>query len=319
MNEFILINKYLKPLTKKNLGSMNLNDDIFYDNKKKIAVSVDTYVQGVHFVSNDPNHFLKKVIRSSLSDLYCKGINPKFYFLSFAFNKNFPTHLRLSKIKKILFSEQKKFNILLSGGDTTFSKNLVITVTVMGYSKKKPVFRKGSSINDDIYVTGNIGDSFVGLNIIKKKMNFGKSNKYFQKKFYEPDLPYKLTPFLSEIASSSIDLSDGLGQDLKNLCKNSNHGAFIDLNLIPLSEKLIHLIKLNKLDLKNVFSNGDDYQILFTSNVKNRSKINVLEKKLKMKISRIGYINSNNNITFKYFNKIFKLNAENMGYKHKFY
>ena len=319
MDEFVLINKYMKPLTKKNPASMDWSDDIFYDSKKKLGLSVDSYVHGVHFIDTDPSFFLKKILRSSLSDLYCKGIKPKFYFLSLGCNKNFPSHKRLLKIKKILFSEQKKFNIFLSGGDTTFSKNLVITIAVLGYATNKPTLRKGSSINDDIYVTGNIGDSFIGLNIIKRKMNFGKFNSYFKKKFYEPEIPHKITPFLNKIASSSIDISDGLGQDLKNLCINSKHGAYIDLNLLPISKKLANLINLNKLNLRNVFSKGDDYQILFTSSPKNRNKINQIRKKINIKITRIGHINGGINITFKYFNRIFKLKAKNMGFKHKFY
>ena len=85
MNEFSLINKYLKSLSLNNPSALKLSDDIFYDSKKGIAISVDTYVEGVHFIdSSDPNKFLKKVLRASLSDLYCKGIKPKCYFLSFA-------------------------------------------------------------------------------------------------------------------------------------------------------------------------------------------------------------------------------------------
>ena len=82
INEFALINKYLKPLSIHNVGSLKLNDDIYHNKFKKLSISVDTYVQGIHFVSSDPNCFLKKVLRSSLSDLICKGVKPKYYFLS---------------------------------------------------------------------------------------------------------------------------------------------------------------------------------------------------------------------------------------------
>ena len=75
MNEFKLINKYLKPLSLKNPGALNLSDDIYFDAKKGTAISVDTYVENVHFIdSSDPNNFLKRILRASLSDLYCKGI-----------------------------------------------------------------------------------------------------------------------------------------------------------------------------------------------------------------------------------------------------
>mgnify|MGYP001170585502 CR=1 FL=1 len=67
MNEFSIINKYLKPLSKNSHGSFNLQDDIFFDNKKKLAISTDTYIEGVHFLkSSKPKNFIKKILRSSL-------------------------------------------------------------------------------------------------------------------------------------------------------------------------------------------------------------------------------------------------------------
>ena len=86
MNEFTIIKKYLKPLAIKNSGSLQLSDDIYFDKRKNIALSLDTYIQDVHFISSKPNFFLKKILRSSISDLYCKGITPNTYFISFAIN-----------------------------------------------------------------------------------------------------------------------------------------------------------------------------------------------------------------------------------------
>jgi thiamine-monophosphate kinase len=318
MNEFEIINKYLKPLSFKNPASFKLSDDIFYDNKRGVAVSVDTYVQGVHFISNEPKLFLKKVLRASLSDLYCKGINPKYYFLSFAVNKKQIKKPWLNDVKKILQSEQKKFNILLSGGDTTFSAKFVITITVLGYSKKKPVLRNGCKENDDIYVTGNIGDPYLGLKIIKKKNNFGKYNSFFKKKYHTPDLPYKISPYLNKIASGSIDVSDGLSQDLNHLCTTSNVGAFIDIGLIPTSNSCKKLINKKKIKLKEIFSNGDDYQILFTSSRNNRNKIKNLSKKLNLKITKIGITTKDKNIIFKDRGQNMTMSATKMGYTHTF-
>ena len=220
MNESFLINKYLKPLTKNNPSALNLSDDIYFDSKKKLTVSVDTYVEGVHFSdSSNPKKFLKKILRSSLSDLYCKGIKPSSYFLSLALNAQHVKKKWLDDLNQILKKEQKKFSIYLSGGDTTYSSKLVITVIVIGYSKNKPVFRHNCNLHDDIYVSGNIGDSFLGLNVIKKIRNFGKLNSYFTKKYYEPDLQVKFSFFLNKIASSSVDVSDGLGLNIQHLIK----------------------------------------------------------------------------------------------------
>jgi len=318
MNEFEIIKKYFKPLSSKNLGSLNLNDDIFYDSSKKMALSIDTYVEGIHFIGNDPKFFLKKILRSSLSDLYAKGVKPKVYFLSLALNKKIKNQVFFKKIKTILNSEQNKFKISLGGGDTINSSKIVITIVVTGSVTNKPVLRSGCSVNDDIYVTGNIGDSFLGLNIIKKRYSFGNYNKFYKKIFYEPNLPYKFSPYLSKVASSSIDISDGLGQDLSHICKLSNLGAYIDLNLLPISIFSKNLIKKKQVKLENFFSKGDDYQILFTAKPKYRSKINYLSKKTKVKISRIGFIKKQKKIIFKYNKKELYLTDKKMGYIHKF-
>ena len=109
-----------------------------------------------------------------------------------------------------------------------------------------------------------------------------------------------------------------MAHDLKHLCDNSKCGAFINLNFLPLSLKCKLLIRNKKIHLKKIFSRGDDYQILFTSNCKNRSKIAALSKKINTKISRIGYMRKKRGIIFKYNSKIFRLNAKKMGYIHNF-
>ena len=319
MNEFTIIKKYLRSLSLKNPSSLELKDDIFYDEEKKLAISTDTFVEGIHFLkTSKPNKFLRKILRSSLSDLYCKGIIPQSYFLSFALNKKCAQHSWLNEVKQILTSEQKKFNIFLGGGDTTYSSKLVISITVLGYTKQQPVLRNTSSYFDDIYVTKNICDSYIGLSVIKKKIKLGPYNNYFKKKYYEPDLAFKLAPYLNRIATSSIDISDGLTQDLQHICTNSKCGAIIYLKRLPLSSQCKKLILRKKINLKSIFSKGDDYQILFTAKVKNRSKIKKLSKKLNLKISRIGTITKNTNVLFENNGKKFKISATNMGYTHTF-
>ena len=89
MNEFKIINNYFKVLSKKNPSAKNLNDDVFFDKKSGLVVSIDTYNSNIHFKDfRYPQLIIKKIIRSSLSDLICKGVTPKYYFLSGGGNKN---------------------------------------------------------------------------------------------------------------------------------------------------------------------------------------------------------------------------------------
>ena len=88
MNEFEIIRKYFLRLSKTNKSSLNLNDDVFFDKSREIVISVDTYVEGVHFINfKKPELVIKKIIRSSISDLICKGVKPKYYFISGSGNK----------------------------------------------------------------------------------------------------------------------------------------------------------------------------------------------------------------------------------------
>ena len=108
MNEFEIIDKYFSKLTKNNRGSFNLKDDIFYDYNKKIAISVDTYVEGNHFINfKNPELVIKKVIWSSISDLICKGVKPKYYFVSASGNNKVFTKSNLAKISKSLKKSKK--------------------------------------------------------------------------------------------------------------------------------------------------------------------------------------------------------------------
>ena len=169
MDEFSIINKYFKKLAFNNSGALNLCDDVFFDKSKGIVLSIDTYNEGVHFINNNsPDLLIKKIIRSSISDLLSKGVKPKFILISGSGNKNIFNKLHLAKLSKSIQQELKKFDLKLSGGDTTYSKKTSFTITSVGYANNI-VFRNNAQLYDDVYVTGFIGDSFAGLQILKKK------------------------------------------------------------------------------------------------------------------------------------------------------
>ena len=122
MQEFELINKYFSKLSKNNKGSLGLNDDVFFDKSKKLVISIDTYIQGTHFIDfKKPDLVIKKIIRSSISDLICKGVKPLYYFISGSGNEKTFSDSSLKKISKSLNEEQNKYKIFLCGGATVFS------------------------------------------------------------------------------------------------------------------------------------------------------------------------------------------------------
>ena len=109
MHEFELIKKYFSKLSKLNKSALNLNDDVFFDKRRGLVISVDTYNEGSHFLDfKSPNLVVKKMFRSSISDLICKGVYPKFYFNSGSGNKKTFSKKKLSKISASLQQEKKK-------------------------------------------------------------------------------------------------------------------------------------------------------------------------------------------------------------------
>jgi len=319
MHEFELIKKYFSKLANKSKSSLNLNDDVFFDKKKKLVVSVDTYIEGKHFLNfKNPELIIKKVIRSSISDLICKGVKPKYYFISASGNNKVFTKNNLSKISRSLNEEQKKYNIKLGGGDTVYSNKLSFTVTSVGFSNKI-IHRNRSKIHDDIYVTGNLGDSFLGLLVLKKNIRINKKlSSYFVNQYYKPEIKYSLTDFFIKFATSSIDLSDGLIADLEKLTNNQNNSYQIYFDKIPLSNNLKSIIKSKNLIKKNLISKGDDYQVLFTANSRDRSFIKKISSLKKLKITLIGKILHSKHKSSIIDRKGHQIEISNKGYIHTF-
>ena len=319
MHEFELIKKYFSVLTKKNKGSLNLNDDVFFDKSKQLVVSVDTYIEGVHFINfKKPDLVIKKILRSSISDLICKGVKPKYYFISGSGNNKTFSQSNLAKISKSLNQEQKKYNILLCGGDTVFSNKLSFTITSIGFSKKI-IFRNNAKLNDDIYITGNVGDSYTGLKILKNKINVNKNLKnYFEKSYYQPNLCYDLTNKLLSFANTSIDVSDGLITDLEKLINKQKLSYKLFFKEIPISNNLKRLLNMKKFKKISFISQGDDYQILFTANPSKSRIISKISKTLGIKISKIGKICNASQKSEIIDQKGKKIALKNKGFYHNF-
>ena len=319
MHEFELIKNYFQKLSKKSQSSLNLNDDVFFDKINKLVISVDTYTEGNHFINfKKPDLVIKKILRSSISDLVCKGVRPKYYFISASGNKKSFSKSNLFKISKSLREEQNKYNIILSGGDTVFSNKLSFTITSIGFANNI-IYRNKAKVNDDIYVSGNLGDSYLGLLVLKNKIKLNKSlNKYFTNQYFMPNIQLKLTDQLKKFANTSIDISDGLLTDLGKLINNQKLSYQLDLKSIPISNNLKIIMKQKKLSKINYISRGDDYQILFTASKNKRGIIKRISSNLGIKVTKIGIIQSINKKSLIVDHKNKQITLKNKGYCHHF-
>ena len=140
-------------------------------------------------------------------------------------------------------------------------------------------------------MTGSLGDSFTGLSILKNKIKTNSKHKnYFINKYYAPDLQIGFIKKLQNIATSSIDISDGLFADLKKLINKQKVSYKVFFNKIPISKELSKLLISKNLKKINFISRGDDYQILFTSPKYKSNQLYTFSKKNKIRITKIGTI-----------------------------
>ena len=319
MHEFELIKNYFQKLSKKSPSALNLNDDVFFDKKNKLVVSVDTYTEGNHFINfKKPDLVIKKIIRSSISDLICKGVKVKYYFISASGNKKSFSKFNLAKISKSLNEEQNKYKIFLGGGDTVFSNKLSFTIISIGFAKNI-IYRNKAKINDDIYVSGNLGDSYMGLLVLKNKIKLNNSLcKYFINQYFMPNIQFSLVNQIKRFANTSIDISDGLLTDLDKMINVQKLSYKLFLKNIPISNNLEKVLNLKKLSKKKYISNGDDYQILFTASKKKRRIISKISSHYRIKLTKIGSTISNTKKSFIVNDKNVKITLKNKGYLHKF-
>ena len=294
-NEFQIISDFFSPLAKEK-GSFNLLDDaaaLCTDKEKEFVVSTDMLISGVHFLPDDkPENIACKSIRVNISDVISKGAKPKYYFLSIALPGNLNDEW-IKLFSKALSNEQEIYDISLMGGDTVSTNGpLTINIVCFGVVKKnKMIRRSGAKVGDNLYVTGEIGSSKIGLEIITQKIEADDPHKsYFLNKYRFPNPKHKLGPELVDIASSSVDISDGLLADLNHICKASNVKAKINYFSIPKSDLIAELSISENIVNEVLLNGGDDYEILFTSRIGNHQKILNLSMSFGVNITNIGVI-----------------------------
>ena len=250
---------------------------------KESVISVDTSIGGVHFLeSMHASDIAYRSVSVALSDLAACGATPAWFTLALSLKKYDPKWL--SDFKKGLEDISAELKIPLIGGDTT-KGNLSITVQVGGCVEAgKALTREGARIGDVIYVTGCIGAASSALDNLRG----GNLTRLDKNRYLRPKIRFEVSSKLLDIASSAIDISDGLFQDLDHICKASKVGAVICLEKIPtfLSNSLT-IDELNR---------GDDYEILFTSDKSKREKIKRIAKEENIPICEIGSINEGDEV-----------------------
>ena len=307
MDEHLLIQKYFSDIGSAFLAEHNvefpIGDDASFvstNSNTQQVNSIDTSIEGVHFLATmTAENIAYRSCVVALSDLAACGARPQWYSIALTLPELDEDWLQgySSGLKK--FSEE--YRIPLIGGDTTKGP-LTISVQVMGeVDKGKTLLRSKAKADQLIFVSGVIGDAYLGLIELQ---NDPKSEKNVNSYLY-PKARIDLGLGLIDLATAAIDISDGLIQDLELICNASGVGAEVYFEKIPTS-------KNNKtLELIN---SGDDYELCFTADEDKLDQIIKLSKTLNIPLTEIGRITSSRELIL--YNKDQKPINSASGYKH---
>jgi len=197
---------------------------------------------------------------------------------------------RIKKFSNKLLYLQNKFNIFLLGGDIGSTHQIHISANFFGYVKKNLIIKRETpKLGDSIWVTGNLGESYIGLLARQNKIKINtRLRKYFINKYLFPT-PCMIGSNIVNFTNCAIDISDGFFGDLSKLL-NKKLGADLSFSEIPISKNTKYLIDQKIVDPYLLLNSGDDYQLLFTSLKKNDYQIKNIAKKNNYTVSMLGKI-----------------------------
>jgi len=295
IGEFERIRRFFAPLAGP--GGLDLLDDaglVDCHAGRRLVVTADAIVAGVHFLPNDPPELVaKKLLRVNLSDLAAMGARPLHYLLTTALPAEFGPRW-VAAFAKGLEEDQSRFGIDLLGGDSVSTAGpAVLSLTAIGeVAEGSEIRRSGARSGDLVWVSGTIGDAFLGLGLLRGAYpELQPAHRTFLiDRFRVPDPRTGLGPLLSGIAHAMIDVSDGLLADLGHICETSHVAAVVRLESLPLSPAAQAIVDSEPGIRPRLAVGGDDYELLFTAPPEAAKAIASLSSRLGLPIATIGRI-----------------------------
>ena len=234
----------------------------------EVILTCDWFLEGTHFLreKHPPDSVGWKCLARALSDVAAMGGVPRCFLLSLAMPESH-TGRWLDAFLGGLRRASRKFDCTLAGGDTTRQRKILINVTVVGeIPNARAVLRSGARAGDIIYVTGRLGEAELGLRILRSSRSPVRPSNPFLKKHLYPDPRLAVGQWLAEkrLATSMMDLSDGLSTDLPRLCVASGVGADVENEKLPVVQHPSAGRGPGVDPLQLALHGGDDYELLFT-------------------------------------------------------
>lgn len=291
ISEFAIINRISKmfPKYKKSIIK-GIGDDaavIKINKNKYLFYTCDAQVSGEHFLEqySSPYQIGRKAAAVNLSDIAAMGGTPKYLLVSL-FLPKLTTEKFIDALYEGLSEECKKYNVNIVGGNISKSSQFIIDIFLTGeVSSKNMLFRSGAKVGDAVVVTGTIGDSAKGLQLLKQnKKKYSSQDKQFIAKHQLPIPRVKEGLILagSGMVNSMIDLSDGLSSDIQRICDESKVGVKLFLEKLPVRKSV---------EMNSALNGGEDYELCFTTRIKNVKYLSdLIKKRTGQKITVIGNV-----------------------------
>lgn len=293
MKEFDLIGRYFSDSGHKRKDVViGIGDDCAVTTvpeNQQLAVTTDTLVAGVHFLKDAPAKSVAyKAVAVNLSDLAAMGAEPAWISLSLSLPD--ADEQWLKAFSEGLHEITQYYSVQLIGGDTVKGP-LAMTITAQGFIPPgSELTRSKAKPGDWVYVTGSLGDAGAGLDILQNTLEVrGEAKDVLVNRHYFPTPRVAVGTALRRLATSCIDISDGLLSDLGHILKASGCGANIHVDRLPLSRALTQAVSAEEA-IEYALSAGDDYELLFTASEEQKGSLETSLTSTNVKATCIGQL-----------------------------
>ena len=311
-----LSEKKIIELFQNKLGNTNfVPEDVesFKIGKKHFVAKVDTFVESTDL---PPGMKLEEAARKSVvscvSDFAAKGVKPIFGIVSLTISKKL-SRSNIESLAKGFQIAASEFKLKILGGDTNEGKELVITFSLFGTSKKI-VGRSGAKTNHMIITSGPFGYTGAGLSILLKNRKHSKKfGAKAKNSVFKPKCRLLFGLKNKKYLSSSMDSSDGLSTTLNEMSSQSKKKFVI--TTMPSENDLFDFAASNKMNVNDLILNGgEEYEIVATASKSNLLKIKKHARKHRIKLYEIGYVTKGNGVFYKKNGKLIRIKDE--GWQH---
>lgn len=306
--EFETIARLLRPLAHPDYAR-NLSDDVAVLPSRPghdLVLTKDALVEGVHFLPDDPlDTVAQKLLRVNLSDLAAKGAEPFGYLLACHWSDRCGWPER-EAFASGLAADQKTFGIHLLGGDTVVTPGpLSLSATLLGWVPEGTAPRRaGARPGDAVYVTGTIGDGWLGLEAARGRLALAPDRVGALAEHYRRPVPrLEFGKAVRGMVSAMMDISDGLVADARHIAQASGVGLALDLEVVPLSAAAHAWFDIRidpEAAMERLVTGGDDYELLLTAPERDEAALRREADRLRLRLTRIGRVVAGTGVEARY-------------------